>query len=143
MFDGAGQWVSFTYEDHVLASLRDAVGERRRRSHGTSGDCGASYRRTGNARPENASFGETRQLGADLNQRNIAIAVPGRPVTVPHTHPRNHDGDFFCAVVTTTVNEPRPGSDEISRAYEEAWIGRDGYVRADGSRQAPCAGLFR
>jgi len=30
---------------------------------------------------------------------------------------------------------PRPSSDEISKAYEEAWIGTHGYVRADGSRQ--------
>ena len=78
--------VSFTYEDHVLASLR-----------------------------------EVGQLNADLNQRNVAVALPRR-VRVPRTHPRNHDGEFFSVVVTRTVNAPRPGSDEISRAYEEAWL---------------------
>jgi Tol biopolymer transport system component len=33
------------------------------------------------------------------------------------------------------VDRPRPGSDEIMKAFEEAWIGTDGYVRRDGSRQ--------
>jgi hypothetical protein len=58
----------------------------------------------------------------DLNQRNVAVAFPGA-VRAPRSHPRNHDGEFFSVVVTETVNDPRPGSDEISRAYEEAWIG--------------------
>ena len=60
---------------------------------------------------------------ADLNQRNVAVADWGRAVAVPRTHPRNHDGGAFSAVVTRTVNAPTPGSDEISRAYEEAWVG--------------------
>jgi hypothetical protein len=94
MFSGDGRMVSFTYEDHVVASLRDA----------------------------NASFSETRPRNADLNQRNVAVALP-QPVRVPRTHPRNHDGEFLSAVVTTTVNNPRPGLDEINRAYEDAWIG--------------------
>jgi hypothetical protein len=59
---------------------------------------------------------------ADRNQRNVAVCVP-RPVDVPQTHPRNHSGQFFSVVVTQTVNQPHPGSDDIDRAYEEAWIG--------------------
>jgi hypothetical protein len=62
------------------------------------------------------------EAAVDLNQRNVAVCVP-HPVTVPRTHPRNHDGDFFSVVVTQTTNRPRPGSDEIDRAYEDAWIG--------------------
>jgi hypothetical protein len=63
-----------------------------------------------------------REAGVDLNQRNVAVCIP-RPVSVPRTHPRNHDGDFFSVVVTQTTNQPQPGSDEIDRAYEDAWIG--------------------
>jgi hypothetical protein len=96
-FSPDGRLVSFTYEDHALAtvaaSLRDAE----------------------------ARFGETRLQQVDPNQRNVAVAFPPS-VQVPRTHPRNHDGEFFSVVVTRTVNAPRPGSDEISRAYEEAWI---------------------
>lgn len=66
----------------------------------------------------------------ELNQRNIGVAVDtGRGVSVARTHPRNHDGDYFSVLVTHTVNRPRPGSDEISRAYEEGWV-----VRGDGRR---------
>lgn len=72
---------------------------------------------------------------ADFNQRNVGVAAPLGPVRVPKSHPRNHDGEMFSVVVTTTVNQPRPGSDEISRAYEDAWVGRAGYSRPDGSRQ--------
>jgi len=38
-------------------------------------------------------------------------------------------------LVTRTHDAPRPGSDEISRACEEGWVGTAGYVRPDGTRQ--------
>ncbi len=95
VFSPDGAWVSFTYEDEVLARLG----------------------------------GEEKSGGAhDLNQRNVGVAVPApaaggkRGVRVPRTHPRNHDGEYFSVLVTRTVAKPRPGSDEISRAYEEGWV---------------------
>jgi len=99
VWDAAGDWVSFTYEDHILAQFKTP---------------GPDY---------------------DLNQRNIGISVPGQAVSVTRDHPRSHDGDFFTVLVTRTVSQPKPGSDEISRACEEGWVGASGYVRADGSRQ--------
>ncbi|HEX2477204.1 MAG TPA: DUF3748 domain-containing protein [Lacipirellulaceae bacterium] len=100
VFSGDGEWISFTYEDHVLATL-DAAG---RHAH-------------------------------HFNQRNIGVSTPERPVRVPKDHPRNHDGEMFSVLVSSTINEPRAGSDEISRAFEDAWVGKSGYVRADGTRQ--------
>jgi hypothetical protein len=76
-------------------------------------------------------------LSQDLvekNQRNVGVCVP-RSVVVPRSHPRNHDGTYFSALVTRTVAHPRPGSDEINKAFEESWIGTSGYVKPDGSRQ--------
>lgn len=81
VWDTAGERVSFTYEDHVLAQ-------------------------------------------SGLNQRNVAVSVPGRPVTVPKTHPRNHDGSHYTVFVTRTTANPKPGSDEIKKAFEEGWVGR-------------------
>lgn len=58
------------------------------------------------------------------NQRNIGVSVPGRPVVVPKTHPRNHDGSHFTVLVTRTTANPKPGSDEIKKAFEEGWVGQ-------------------
>lgn len=99
VFSGDGQWVSFTYEDEVLARFKEPSPDR------------------------------------DPNQRNVAVSMPAGPVHVARSHPRNHDGDYFSVIVTRTVAHPRPGSDEISRAFEEGWIGRGGYTRADGTHQ--------
>ncbi len=97
VFSGDGRWVSFTYEDHVLATSSTA--------------------------------------GAHQNQRNVGVSVPIAQVHVPTTHPRNHDGAMFSVLVTTTSDAPAPGSDEINRAYSDAWVGENGYLRGDGSRQ--------
>ena len=99
LWDAAGEWVSFTYEDDLLARLSAPT-------------------------PTN-----------DINQRNVGVSVPGIPVRVRHAHPRNHDGEYFTALTTRTVAEPQPGSDEIQRAYEESWVGTNGYVRQDGVGQ--------
>ncbi len=56
-------------------------------------------------------------------QRNIGVAIPNRPVRVPKSHSRNHDGEYFSRLATRTTANPRIDSDEISRACEEAWIG--------------------
>jgi hypothetical protein len=99
VWDAAGDWVSFTYEDHVLAQINEPAAPH------------------------------------EPNQRNIGVSVPGRPVRVKQDHPRNHNADYFSVLVTRTVASPKPGSDEIQRAFEEAWVGTNGYWRADGSRQ--------
>lgn len=98
VFSADGRWVSFTYEDHVLASLGESDGH-------------------------------------DLNQRSIGVSVPAGPVVVKQDHPRNHDGSHFTVLVAKTVNHPRPGSDEINRAFEDGWIGVGGYLKNDGTRQ--------
>jgi len=98
VWDAAGHWVSFTYEDHVLAQFSRATQEN------------------------------------EINLRNIGVSIPGRPVQVSKDHPRNHDGEYFSVVVTRTTANPKAGSDEINKAFEEGWVGTNGYVRADGSR---------
>jgi WD40 repeat protein len=97
-FSGDGQWIAFTYEDHVLAVLGEAGGHQ-------------------------------------SNQRNIGVSIPNRPVKVEPDQPRNHDGSHFAVLVTRTEDCPRPGSDEICRACEEAWVGVNGYLKDDGTRQ--------
>lgn len=74
--------------------------------------------------------------GGEKNQRNVGVAVPVGPVEPAATHPRNHAGDWFSVLVTRTVDIPVPGSDDIDRACEEGWVGKEGYEKPDGSRQA-------
>lgn len=98
VYEPSGEWLSFTYQDHVLNTL------------GATGD-------------------------HDRDQRNVGISVPARAVSVARDSDRNRDGSTFTVLATQTVNAPRPGSDEINRAYEEGWVGNQGYLRKDGSRQ--------
>jgi hypothetical protein len=71
---------------------------------------------------------------AERSLRGVGVTVLDAALTVPSTHPRNHSG-HATVLVTQLFDEPRPGSDEICRACEEAWIGSAGYRRADGSWQ--------
>lgn len=87
VFSPNASLVSFTYDDHVLATTSDPA--------------------------------------AAKNQRNIGVAKLGIPVVVPSHHPRNEDGTAYSVLVTRTVDSPVPGSDEINRAYEDAWVGDD------------------
>ena len=67
--------------------------------------------------------------------RNVGIALPLRAVAPIKQHPREYSGSHFCVLVSRTTATPRPGSDEINRAYEEGWIGARGYQKPDGSWQ--------
>jgi hypothetical protein len=99
VFSPDGDWVSFTYQDHVLSQF-----ERETDEH-------------------------------DNDLRNVGVSVPAGPVRVSRTHPRNHDGQYFTVLVTDTTDRPEPGSDQIKKAYEDAWVGKHGYLRPTGQRQ--------
>jgi hypothetical protein len=112
VWDAAGEWVSFTYNDALVESdIRDV------------GVC---------VPPSRSRRKEARN---DANAQSLLTSAPTGMVRVKKDHPRNHDGEFYSVLVTRTTANPRPGSDEIKRACEEGWIGTNGYVRADGTRQ--------
>ncbi|WP_437608863.1 DUF3748 domain-containing protein [Erwinia sp. V71] len=67
--------------------------------------------------------------------RNVGVAVPLHAVCPVKQHPREYDGSHFCVLVSQTTATPAPGSDEINRAYEEGWVGNQGYGKPDGSWQ--------
>lgn len=54
--------------------------------------------------------------------RDIAIHVPGF-IDVPVLNVRNHIGTYTSFIVSGTVTVAQPGSDDITRAYEEGWLG--------------------
>ncbi|MDB6030296.1 MAG: biopolymer transporter Tol [Verrucomicrobiales bacterium] len=100
VFSGDGQWLSFTYNDHVLSRFQQETTEH------------------------------------ELDLRNVGVSVPVRAVTVKKDHPRNHDGEYFSVLATRTTAHPKPGSDEISKAFEDAWVGTNGYLRKDGKHRS-------
>lgn len=75
------------------------------------------------------------EFDAAEDLRNVGVALPFGPVTPVRQHPREYGGSHYCVLVSRTTAAPRPGSDDINRAYEEGWVGNAGYRRSDGSRQ--------
>lgn len=69
------------------------------------------------------------------DRRNVGIAIPLHAVRPQKQHPREYDGSHFCLLVSQTTVTPHPGSDEITRACEEGWVGDRGYRKADGAKQ--------
>jgi Tol biopolymer transport system component len=44
-------------------------------------------------------------------------------------------GTYSSFVTAAVVEDPGPGSDAVDRAFDECWIGRQGYIKSDGTVQ--------
>jgi len=76
------------------------------------------------------------QTGQRVNLRTIGVSTALRPVKADQdSESENNDGIWFSALVVKVVPNPKPGSDEISRAFSDAWVGTKGYRKPDGSWQ--------
>lgn len=78
---------------------------------------------------------ESSSRGLVRDLRTIGVMAPAGPVEVPRANAENFSGQFFSTVVATVTEHPAPGTDEIEKAFDECWIGRNGYLKRDGSRQ--------
>ncbi|MGV8879400.1 MAG: DUF3748 domain-containing protein [Sphingobacteriaceae bacterium] len=68
--------------------------------------------------------------------RTVGVMAPIKKVLVSDTTSlENNSGQMFSVIVAKVTEKPRPGSDEIDKAFDEGWIGENGYLRADSSRQ--------
>jgi hypothetical protein len=68
--------------------------------------------------------------------RTVGVMVPGKNITVKDTsNLENNNGEMFSFLLVPVVSHPAPGSDEVKKAFDETWIGKNGYLKADGSRQ--------
>jgi Tol biopolymer transport system component len=47
----------------------------------------------------------------------------------------NFRGTYFAVVAAEVTEKPKFGSDEIERAFDECWLGKNGYIKEDGSQQ--------
>ncbi len=68
--------------------------------------------------------------------RTIGVLAPVRPVIIPQGDtPEEFSGSYFAALTATVTEQPAWGSDAIEKAFDECWIGQNGYRRVDGTRQ--------
>lgn len=76
-----------------------------------------------------------KKLGTDL--RTVGVTHLGQPVHVPGAEESLFEGDGigFSVLVVRMVPDPKPGTDEISRAASDSWVGLQGYQTEKGIRQ--------
>jgi len=77
------------------------------------------------------------RTGEPVNLRTIGVATSSLGLVKVDRDPEgeNNDGLWFSALVVKVVPNPKPGSDEISRAFSDAWVGTKGYRKPDGTWQ--------
>jgi hypothetical protein len=77
-----------------------------------------------------------KHTGQKLDLRTVGVSTSLRPVSIDKDpQGENNNGIWFSALVVRVVPDPTPGSDEIARACEDAWVGKNGYPKPDGSFQ--------
>lgn len=77
-----------------------------------------------------------KSTGEKYNLRTIGVSRRGNGIKVKETnYGENIDGQWFSAIVVKVVPNPKPGSDDISHATGDSWIGKNGYLKPDGTRQ--------
>ena len=72
--------------------------------------------------------------GQKHNLRTVGVSRKIRAVEVDKDD-ENISGTWFSALVVRVVPEPTPGSDEISHAANDSWVGQNGYLLKTGQKQ--------
>ncbi|WP_256009872.1 DUF3748 domain-containing protein [Desertivirga xinjiangensis] len=70
-----------------------------------------------------------------LDLRTVGVMFPGAVKVDPHPSLENNSGGMFSVIVTEVTENPQSGTDEIDKAFDEGWVGTNGYRRSDGSWQ--------
>ncbi len=79
-------------------------------------------------------YGES--IGKDLDLRTVGVTHLGHPVRVDaDSAGENRSGIGFSVVVVKVVPNPKPGTDQISHAAGDRWVGEKGYPKPDGTYQ--------
>lgn len=74
--------------------------------------------------------------GVNYNLRTIGVSKIGKKVIVNDTlKEENFSGEWFSALVVKVEPNPEKGSDAISRAEGDSWVGKTGYKKEDGTKQ--------
>jgi WD40 repeat protein len=74
--------------------------------------------------------------GEKHNLRTIGVSKKINPIVLEKdAHGDNISGEWYSVLVVKVTPNPKPGSDEISHAAGDSWVGTKGYTKPDGSRQ--------
>ena len=105
-----GKWISFTYNDYLMECLeKNPLSERK----------------------------DLRTIGVMTMIENIHEAGENAEIGVRQPcDEENFRGTYFAVVAAKVTENPKFGSDEIERAFDECWLGKNGYIKEDGSHQA-------
>jgi len=86
---------------------------------------------------QDAILGQLEKSGRKrLDLRTVGVSAPIGRVTVDRdAEGENNDGMMFSVLAVRVVPKPKHDSDQIERAYSDSWVGINGYLRPDGTRQ--------
>ena len=74
--------------------------------------------------------------GVKWNLRTIGVSNQQKPIAVDKDAAgENVNGSWYSALVVRVTPDPKPGSDEISNAASDSWVGTSGYKKPDGTMQ--------
>lgn len=74
--------------------------------------------------------------GENHNLRTIGVSKKGKSVEIiDENNGENFSGEWFSALIVNVVPKPKIGSDEISKAAGDSWVGKNGYIKRNGKRQ--------
>lgn len=78
-----------------------------------------------------------KKTGKKHDLRTIGVAKINGPEVniIQDTDGENIQGAWYSVLLAKVVPDPAPGSDEISRAYGDWWVGNNGYHKEQGKLQ--------
>jgi hypothetical protein len=76
------------------------------------------------------------RTGQKSDLRTVGVMTRYSPIDVDQDAVgENNDGEWFAVLAARVTPHPQPGTDEIDRAFSNAWVGEKGYLKADGTWQ--------
>ncbi len=70
----------------------------------------------------------------DPDLRVVGVMLPYEPGVRVDSARGNNPGAYYSAIVTEVIRKPSPGSDQISKAFDECWVGKNGYTNKTGQK---------
>lgn len=69
----------------------------------------------------------------DPDLRVVGVMFDAGYCIFPDSIEGNNKGELYASIVTDVTSNPRTGSDEINKAFDECWVGNNGYINQEGN----------